>query len=336
MLNVYEELGETSRRQILAELRTGAKSVTELVEATGLKQPNVSNHLARMRLKNIVRATKVGRQVFYTLASAEVEAIVNAVFAARDGQVETVNLEELSKQYAKAGILGDEQTCSDIMETAFRAKLSMLEVYQDLLAPAMALVGTWYKVEAIDEAQEHMASSITERMMARTVQMSTPARRHGKVALLGCAPNGYHVIGLRMISDYLRIAGWKTLFLGANVPIPSYLAAVKQHKPQMVLISCAATESLNATVDLVKQLSSIRSRKNPFLIGVGGHCVDAEPAAFAAAGVDFTGRDLRSFASEVLPEIERSGSVPSSSQSFVHSNGHDRTGVLAAEDEDED
>lgn len=304
MLNVYEELGETSRRQILAELRSGPKNVSELVTKTGLKQPNVSNHLARMRAKGIVRANKVGRQVYYSLASPEVEAVVHAVFNVPEADTRSINYEDLAKQYAKAAVQGDEQACSEIMDAAYRAHAPMLEIYQELLAPAMALVGTWYKVEAIDEAQEHMASAITERMMSRTVQITGPSRRVGKTCVLGCAANSWHVIGLRMLSDYLRLVGWRTLFLGANVPNHSFVAAVEQHKPNMVLLSVSSDEGLDDALRLTRELSAIRVRKSAFAIGVGGGAVTQNPNMFLEAGADFTARDLRSFAEETLPLLE--------------------------------
>jgi MerR family transcriptional regulator, light-induced transcriptional regulator len=310
MIDLYEELGETSRRQILSELRTGPKNVTEIVESTGLKQPNVSNHLARMKNKQVVRSTKTGREVFYSLASPEIEAIVNSAFSIKRNEEVHLDIDQLAKTYAKLAIQGDEMGCAEILDQAFRAHMPMVDIYQDLLTPAMTMVGTWYKVEAIDEAQEHMASAITERMMARTVQITGPARRQDKTALLGCAPNSWHVIGLRMLGDYLRFCGWKSLFLGANCPIPSFLTAVEQHNPHIVLLSCGATEGLEDTISMVKALNAFRGRKSVPLIGVGGHCIIDNLPAITAAGADFTAKSLRQFGSEILPYIEKTGKAP--------------------------
>lgn len=310
MLNVYEELAETSRRQILAELRTGPKNVSELVLSTGLKQPNVSNHLSRMRMKAIVRANKVGRQVYYALASPEIEAVVNSALAQSASTYANLDHEGLVKQYARAAVQGDEQACSEVLEVAFRASTPLLDIYQDILGPAMSMVGTWYKVEAIDEGQEHLASAITERMMARAVQVAGPTKRHNRLAILGCAPNSWHVIGLRMLSDYLRLVGWRTLFLGANVPHRSLVTAVEQHRPQMVLLSVAADEGREDTLAAIRALDALRKNgRNRFVLGVGGGLVEAEPEAFAGSGYDFSAPDLRTFALTYLPEIESSGTV---------------------------
>jgi methanogenic corrinoid protein MtbC1 len=311
MLNVYEEIADASRRHILAELRSGSKSVSQLCAATGLKQPNVSNHLARMKARGIVRANKVGRQVFYGLASPEVESVVNSVFSEDVFSYDGVPVEDLAKEYARAAVQGDEQTCGEILDHAFRAQLPLVDIYQDILAPAMTLVGNWWKVEAIDEAQEHMASAITERMMARTAQIMGPVRRSGRVALLGCAPNSWHVIGLRMIGDFLRLHGWRILFLGANVPVRSFLTTVRNHNPSLVLLSCGSDEGVEPTIQLLGELARIRDRRKPFTIGVGGLKASEAPAKFLEAGADFTARDLRTFAHDFLPRLDALESLAS-------------------------
>jgi len=306
-VNVYEELSEASRRTILKELLKGPRNVSELVEKTGLKQPNVSNHLARMRAKGIVRATKDGRQVFYSIASADIEDAVRTFLREGEDEVLEINVGEAAKEYAKAAIRGDESTCADILDRCLRARLTILEVFQDFLGGAMATVGTWYKVEAIDEAQEHMASAITERMLTRTAQFFGPRARSERSAILGCAPHSWHVIGLRMINDYLRFCGWKTQYLGANVPVDSFVASVRENKPDLVLISCSAADSIESTLELLRSLTELRSMKQDFLVGVGGGAVQSYPHAFRDAGADFSSRDLKTFALEALPEIERVG-----------------------------
>ena len=304
MINVYEELGETSRRQILAELRFGSKTVTELVDATELKQPNVSNHLSRMRLKGIVRSHKVGRQVYYTLANAEVEAVVQAVLNVKASPAEDLDFEKLSKSYSKSALEGDETACAEVFDVAFRAHASMLDIYQLLITPAMTAIGEWYKEGIIDESQEHMASAITERMLAKAMHITGPARLNGRCCLLGCAANSYHVIGLRMISDYLRLNGWRTLFLGANVPLHSFVSTVKTHRPDLVLLSCMASEGMPDTIGLIHALTRLRTQDQDFTLGVGGLAANHNVEQIIGAGSDFVARDLRDFLSNYLPTVD--------------------------------
>lgn len=317
MLNVYEELGETSRRQILAELRTGPKNVSDLCASTGLKQPNVSNHLARMRAKGIVKASKVGRQVWYTVASPEVEAIVSAVLNSAAQTAGDIDFETLSHTYAKHAVGGDETGCAAILDQAFRARSSLIDIYEGLLTPAMILVGEWWKVKAIDEAQEHLATGITERMMARAVQVTGPMRRAGKIALLGCAPGSYHTVGLRMIADYLRLCGWRVLYLGADVPEKAFLSTVRSHHPHVVMLSCSAEVSLNSTQETLRHLAQTNDGKPGFVLGVGGRLGEEYNDGFKEAGADFVAASLRDFAIRILPKLESLNGVLSSDRDII-------------------
>jgi len=309
MIHVYEELGDTSRRRLLSELRAGPKSVSDLVIATFMKQPNVSSHLARMRLKGIVRAEKVGRQVFYSFASSQVEDIVNSALSHSTDTCPVLDLECAAKRFSQAAIQGNETVCSEILDQAFRAHLSLLDTYQDLLAPAMAWVGAWYRTGEIDTAQEQMASAITERVMARVVQKAISSRKQDKTALLGCGPNSWHVISLRMYADYLSLSGWKALFIGPNVPHKCFLNSVEINQPDLVLIGCVAEDGLACGLSLIRELNQRRTAGRRFVIGVGGPCVCKNREQFSAAGADFTCSNLRTFAEDYLPEIERAGRV---------------------------
>ncbi len=310
MIRVYEELADTSRRQILAELIGGSKNVCQIVKATCLKQPNVSNHLARMRERGILRATKSGREVFYSISSPEIEAVIAQALVKRETQTCPPTWEDAAELYSKAAVQGDEAGCAVILEKLIGSNACIIDLYQKLIVPAMRNVGYWYYDQTIDAAQEHMASAITERMMSRIVQAYATSKKLDKTAILGCGPNSWHVIGLRMASDYLRICGWKTLFLGANVPIACFLSTVAHQKPNVVLLSCKAEDGLVGGIDLVKALNEVRSKKEYFSIGVGGCCAGKHKDELVAAGADFICTDLETFASVIVPCIEKKGKPP--------------------------
>src|SRR5438034_3825704 len=54
-------------------------SVTELVSRTGLKQTNISNHLARLRVDGLVRTRRQGRLIEYRLANQPVAQLVESL-----------------------------------------------------------------------------------------------------------------------------------------------------------------------------------------------------------------------------------------------------------------
>lgn len=65
-------LAEPARLKLLRALMKGGLTVTELVEATTLKQGNVSKHLGVLREARFVARTKEGNFARYTLADPAV------------------------------------------------------------------------------------------------------------------------------------------------------------------------------------------------------------------------------------------------------------------------
>jgi ArsR family transcriptional regulator len=68
----FKALGEPARLQLLAALRMGEHSVSELVALTGLGQANVSKHLQQLCSAGFVTRRKEGTFAFYALSDENV------------------------------------------------------------------------------------------------------------------------------------------------------------------------------------------------------------------------------------------------------------------------
>ena len=69
---LYRGFADGSRLSILEALRDETLSVSEIVEATGLSQSNVSNHLACLLDCGLVSREQEGRYVYYQLSDPRV------------------------------------------------------------------------------------------------------------------------------------------------------------------------------------------------------------------------------------------------------------------------
>jgi ArsR family transcriptional regulator, cadmium/lead-responsive transcriptional repressor len=74
---LFRGFSDSSRLSILEALRHGPLTVTELVEVTGLSQPNASNHLACLHDCGLVSREQQGRYVYYRLSDDRVSALLN-------------------------------------------------------------------------------------------------------------------------------------------------------------------------------------------------------------------------------------------------------------------
>ncbi len=81
----FKVLSEASRLQIVCSLRSGPKNVTEVIEATGLGQANVSKHLKLLAKSGVVTRRQEGVCVYYQIANPFVfqmcELVCNALSA---------------------------------------------------------------------------------------------------------------------------------------------------------------------------------------------------------------------------------------------------------------
>ncbi len=65
-------IADPKRLLIIDALRDGERSVGEIAEELGLSQPNTSQHLAVLRERKVVTATRSGTTVFYSLNGRKV------------------------------------------------------------------------------------------------------------------------------------------------------------------------------------------------------------------------------------------------------------------------
>lgn len=66
----FKVLSESSRLQIMCALKAGPQNVSEIIEATGLGQANVSKHLKILAQAGVVTRQQQGVCVYYQIANA--------------------------------------------------------------------------------------------------------------------------------------------------------------------------------------------------------------------------------------------------------------------------
>jgi DNA-binding transcriptional ArsR family regulator len=73
-------LAHESRLMILCILAEGEKSVSELEDLLNLRQPTVSQQLARLRADGLVSTRRDGKAIYYKLASEEARTVIGAIY----------------------------------------------------------------------------------------------------------------------------------------------------------------------------------------------------------------------------------------------------------------
>lgn len=69
---ICKTLGSPARIEILNVLQDREKTVGELTEALGLRQANVSQHLAVLRQRQVVATRKEGTSIYYRVSNPKI------------------------------------------------------------------------------------------------------------------------------------------------------------------------------------------------------------------------------------------------------------------------
>jgi len=72
-------MANTSRLMILCRLADGERSVSDLQPLIGLSQSALSQHLAVLRRKHLVRTRREGQSIYYSLSSGEAASIMHTL-----------------------------------------------------------------------------------------------------------------------------------------------------------------------------------------------------------------------------------------------------------------
>ncbi len=73
-------MAHESRLMILCHLSSGEKSVTELEDLLALRQPTVSQQLARLRLERLITARRDGKTIYYSIADERALKMMEVVY----------------------------------------------------------------------------------------------------------------------------------------------------------------------------------------------------------------------------------------------------------------
>ena len=78
--NLLKSMGNPARLMVLCQLTAGEKSVGELERAVPMSQSALSQHLALLRMHNLVKTRRSGQSIYYSLAGVEASSILATLY----------------------------------------------------------------------------------------------------------------------------------------------------------------------------------------------------------------------------------------------------------------
>lgn len=162
-----------------------------------------------------------------------------------------------------------------ILDECFAAQRFEL-AFEGLVSPALGAIGNAWARGEIDVGAEHAASETIRRRLARFFDAAGPGDRVPRV-IIGLPPAGQHEIGAFAFAVASRRAGLDVLYLGANVPVESWLRTVRETAAPIVVLGVVTRADVAAAGDVVVALQALA--EPPICLAGGPLAVESPEAS---------------------------------------------------------
>lgn len=164
---------------------------------------------------------------------------------------------EFERAFAAALIAGDEVAAETTIREAMDAGITSAEIDENIITPALWLMGELWERGEISVADEHLATEISMRVLALQREAERVAQgRRGQRVMLATPAGERHVVALRMVSNLLSGAGYWIVMLGADVPPEALVASVLRHRPDVICMSATMPALSGRVVDSIVQVQA--------------------------------------------------------------------------------
>ncbi len=192
-------------------------------------------------------------------------------------------LSKLRLSYAEAVLSGSSEEASRVIDQGLAGGVIPSKIYLEVLMPIQIELGAkWHRGE-ISIPQEHIATQITLRQMARLKSLLKTRLRLGLKAVVSSVEGDQHFIGAQAVADFLSVDGWEVDFLGADVPTDHLVPYTKARQADLVCVSVSLTPLIPVAEKLIRELKKINPAPKILL---GGAAFVLNPALAEGLGAD--------------------------------------------------
>jgi MerR family transcriptional regulator, light-induced transcriptional regulator len=130
---------------------------------------------------------------------------------------------------------------------------SFEHVVDSWLFPTLAALGEGWARGEIDVAGEHAASHAVHRRLSAAFE-AAGSRSRGPAVVIGLPRGSQHDLGALAFATAARRRGLDVLYLGANVPVSSWEAAVRSRSAQAAVLSVVTPQDRPAAAEVIERL----------------------------------------------------------------------------------
>ena len=183
---------------------------------------------------------------------------------------------EATGAYTQALISSDRSSAGNIIKQAMDNGTSFADASVGIMQPALYEVGRLWQVNQLTVAQEHLATAMTQYILAKAYAQAEFHAPIDRRALFACVEGNYHSLGLRMVSDAFEVEGWSVDYLGDSTPADSLIQMLDQNPVDLLGLSISLNDQVLSLSTAIEQIRSALGSRCP-AIAVGGLPLNTMP-----------------------------------------------------------
>ena len=203
----------------------------------GVPRPNRST--SGRRLYDEDDLILIRRMMALVNAGLPASEAAKAALSSIEVEINEVSEQKIDNSYAKlivtAAIDYDEVTAVNEIRS-YRQKFGWSRTLNDVLLPGLGLVGRRWSSGELRLSSEHFISAIIRReILLGVAEISNPDPNTALV-ILACPQEEHHDLGATALWLLLREAGFRVVFLGADVPTTDLIESTEQLMPSAIVL----------------------------------------------------------------------------------------------------
>ncbi len=166
-----------------------------------------------------------------------------------------------------------EEQAKDLIKHIHSEGIALTIIIKRIFVPVLRKVGIGWQQGKISVAQEHYITAIIDRLIDYLSESQETAPFNGLSSVFMSPSGEEHVLTLKMASEFFKAAGWKTRFIGTNVPLDGLVEVIEEERASVLVMSSLTNEGFNSAGYLISALKGVLGKESPLVV-LGGKLED--------------------------------------------------------------
>ena len=221
------------------------------------------------------------------IVAAGCEACLDA--ASPEAHATASPLEPARVVFTQAATRGDSRAALAVAYETLRSGVSLLDLYAGVLQVSQEYVGICWEANTHTVAEEHLATAVTDYVMAQLFREATLPEPTRGTALVSGVAGERHQLGAAMVAHSLALDGWRVQFLGSDLPPDDIVTTARGSDADLVAISATMLFNLGQARQIAVRMAEAAPGVK---ILAGGAAFGGSAALARELGCHGYGRDL--------------------------------------------